>query len=67
MSLGLSSISIWVVKGATGFLSVPFTTTPRVPATKNTFGCGQNQWYNFGVDAPPILFYSSGDWDVHWG
>ena len=28
---------------------------------------GQNQWYYFGVGAPPILVYSSGDWDVHWG
>ena len=28
---------------------------------------GQNQWYNFGVGAPPILVYFSGDWDVHWG
>ena len=22
---------------------------------------------HFGVGAPPILVYSSGDWDVHWG
>ena len=28
---------------------------------------GQNQWYHFGVGAPPILVYFSGDWDVHWG
>ena len=28
---------------------------------------GQNQWYHFGVGAPPILAYFSGDWDVHWG
>ena len=26
---------------------------------------GQNQWYNFGVGAPPSLVYFSGDWDVH--
>ena len=25
---------------------------------------GQNQWYHFGVGAPPILVYFSGDWDV---
>ena len=25
------------------------------------------QWYHFGVGAPPILVYFSGDWDVHWG
>ena len=28
---------------------------------------GQNQWHHFGVGAPPILVYFSGDWDVHWG
>ena len=29
---------------------------------------GQNQWDPiFGVGAPPILVYFSGDWDVHWG
>ena len=28
---------------------------------------GQNQWYHFGVGAPPVLVYFSGDWDVHWG
>ena len=28
---------------------------------------GQNQWYHFGVCAPPNLVYFSGDWDVHWG
>ena len=27
----------------------------------------QNQWYHFGVGAPPILVSFSGDWDVHWG
>ena len=26
---------------------------------------GQNQWYHFGVGAPPILVYFSGDWDFH--
>ena len=26
---------------------------------------GQNQWYHFGVGAPPILVNFSGDWDVH--
>ena len=30
-------------------------------------GMGQNQWYHFGVGAPPIVVYFSGDWDVHWG
>ena len=26
---------------------------------------GQNQWYQFGAGAPPILVCFSGDWDVH--
>ena len=30
-------------------------------------GCGSNQRYHFGVSAPPILVYFSGNWDVHWG
>ena len=28
-----------------------------------TIFLGQNQWYHFGVGAPPILVYL----DVHWG
>ena len=29
---------------------------------------GQNEWYHFGVGAPPILeLILVGDWDVHWG
>ena len=28
---------------------------------------GQNQWYQLGVGAPPILVYFSWNWDVHWG
>ena len=24
-------------------------------------------WYHFGIGAPPILVYFSGDWDVYWG
>ena len=27
---------------------------------------GQNQWYHFGVGAPPVLVNFSGDWEVHW-
>ena len=33
----------------------------------SSMAVGQNQWYHFGVGAPPILVYFSGDWDVHWG
>ena len=25
----------------------------------------QNQWYHFGVGAPPVFVYVSGDWGVH--
>ena len=28
---------------------------------------GQNHWYHFGVGAPLILLYFTGDWDVQWG
>ena len=28
---------------------------------------GQNQWYNFGAGAPPMLVYFGGDWDAHRG
>ena len=34
---------------------------------RHQMAVGQNQWYHFGVGAPPILVYVSGDWDVHWG
>ena len=34
---------------------------------ENQLAVGQNQWYHFGVGAPPILVYVTGDWDVHWG
>ena len=27
----------------------------------------QNQWYHFGIGAPPIIVNFSGDWDAHWG
>ena len=31
-------------------------------------GCGSKPLgSHFGVGAPPILVYFSGDWDVHWG
>ena len=33
-----------------------------------TYGCGSKPMgSHFGVGAPPILVYFSGDWDVHWG
>ena len=27
----------------------------------------QSQWYHFGIGAPPIMVWFSGDWDVHRG
>ena len=30
-------------------------------------GVCQNQWYHFGVGAPPMFVYFSGHWDVHLG
>ena len=35
--------------------------------THTHMAVGQNQWYHFGVGAPPILVYFNGDWDVHYG
>ena len=34
---------------------------------RTNLAVGQHQWYHFGVGAPPILVYFSGDWDVHGG
>ena len=43
-------------------------------AMPNNVGTTEFMWlwvktkrYHFGVGAPPILVYFSGDWDVHWG
>ena len=45
---------------------------PRVPfwymfVRHSHMAVGENQWYHFGVGAPPILVHFSGGWDVHWG
>ena len=41
---------------------------PISPAMRYShLAVGQNQWCHFGVGAPPISVYFSGDWDVHWG
>ena len=37
------------------------------PGNKEHVAVGQNQLYHFGVGAPSMLVYFSGDWDVHWG
>ena len=39
----------------------------RGAESKIDLAVGQNQWYHFGVGAPPILVYFSGSWDVYWG
>ena len=39
----------------------------RHPPTNAFVPVGQHQLYHFGLGAPPILVYFSGDWDVHWG
>ena len=38
-----------------------------IPLWVSQVAVGQKQWYHFGIGAPPILVYISGDWDVHWG
>ena len=49
------------------------TYSPKAPAVRSSrttcfdlryLAVGQNRWYHFGVGAPPILIYLSGDWDV---
>ena len=38
------------------------------PVIMILIGCGSKPMgSHFGVGAPPILVYFSGDWDVHWG
>ena len=44
----------------------PLTNSGKKPS-RDQKAVGQNQWYHFGVGAPPILVCFSGDWDVHWG
>ena len=36
-----------------------------VPVSCN-MAVGQNQWYDFGIGAPPMLVYFSGDWGTIW-
>ena len=55
-------------------LQAPASPSPRARTWRReahlpytNMAVGQNQWYHFGVGAPPILVYFSGDWDVHWG
>ena len=38
-----------------------------IHSTTQHMAVGQNQWHHFGVGAPPILVYFSGDWDVFTG
>ena len=40
---------------------------PKSNYAAYSWAVGQNQWYHFGVGAPPMLVYFRGDWDVHWG
>ena len=51
--------------------SIPYSSMGKMVLSAgepNHMAVGQNQWYHFGVGAPPILEpIFSGDWDVHWG
>ena len=40
---------------------------PNLFSSGGYMAVGQNQWYHFGVVAPPILVHFSWHWDVHWG
>ena len=47
--------------------SLPRAAPSPPPELSFHMAVGQNQWYHFGVGAPPMLVYFSRDWDVHWG
>ena len=50
-----------------GHLPEPILKLPPAPTLGfRQKAVGQNQWYHFGVRAPPILVYFSGDLHVHW-
>ena len=53
--------SLHDVAGAAGVLSC------AIACSESEMAVGQNQWYYFGVGAPPILVNFSGDWDVSLG
>ena len=53
----MASDSVWFPKKTKGLLIL------RLPY----MAVCQNEWYHFGVGAPPIVVFFSGDWDVHWG
>ena len=47
-------------------LMIPHGKCPQtvwLPLVLREMAVGQNQWYHFGVGAPPILVYS-GDWEL---
>ena len=48
-------------------LRLVHTPAPNSTGMFFTFGCGSKPMVPFGVGAPPILVYFSGDWDVHRG
>ena len=39
----------------------------RMPVGSPEHDYVANQWYHFGIGAPPMLVYFSWDLDVHWG
>ena len=47
--------------------TAPFLETWQAEKANLYMAVGQHQWCHFGVGAPPILVYFSGDWDVHTG
>ena len=66
---GLGKWKAWLVNFSSWTLSVKKSYPAKQGVSQ--FGdpqmaVGQNQWYHFGVAAPPILVYSIGDWD-DWG
>ena len=63
----LSRCSRLRMKRASRVLDITPKEVSHQMCTRGDVAVGQNQWYHFGVGAPPVLVYFSGDWDVHWG
>ena len=59
----------FALRGSPLILGPRFRVTWALTCAKRDshMGVGQNQWYHFGVGAPYILVYLSGDWDVYCG
>ena len=69
----LIQVKYWESESASAILNEQVQVPPRFPGfplrwsiqIHGHVAVGQNQWYHFGVGAPPLLVDFNGDWDVH--